>query len=140
MSRTLVLWSTVVGCLTVFGASPVSAQFIPSAANRPSLAPPVGRPPQLSPYLDLTRGGIPAVNYFLGTIPEIQRRENYSQLRTAIQEAEIRAATPPPEDLNLGRPLDMTGHPTAFGYYSSFYPQLNPGGGAGRTPLSPARR
>ena len=93
----------------------------------------------MSPYLNLIRGGDTAANYYLGTIPEFQRRANYDQLRTAIQEVDQRLSTPLGDTFDLGRPLDRSGHATAFGYYGSYYPMgqgrpgaQNPAAGIGR--------
>jgi hypothetical protein len=45
----------------------------------------VGFRPGLSPYLNITRGGSdPATNYFLGTVPEFQRRYNAQVTREDI--------------------------------------------------------
>src|SRR5262245_36061466 len=66
--------------------------------------------PMLSPYLNLLRGGDPAANYFLGVLPEFQRRENARVFGVAIQGLEQRAETPAltPEELELLTPLKST--------------------------------
>ncbi len=126
MNRHTVGMAASFGLLLACGAGQASAQF-----PYPLTPPPyshLGNRAGLSPYLNLLRGGDPAANYFAGVVPAFQNRANFSYLRTAIQEAE--SAYPRGEGLDLARPLDQTGHPTAFGYYSSFYPQLGgrPGG------------
>jgi hypothetical protein len=68
------------GVLGLILAGSASAQY----GFRP-LAPPNWGPgyrAPLNPYLNLTRPGDPSTNYFLGTIPEIQRRQAYQDLRT----------------------------------------------------------
>src|SRR5262245_56602670 len=40
--------------------------------------------PSLSPYLNLLRGGNPAANYYLGVVPELQRRTQAAQFGGAI--------------------------------------------------------
>src|SRR5262249_13009686 len=51
----------------------------------------------LSPYLNLIRGGDPAANYYLGTIPEQQRRYNAYQTRNALQDLDARTTRPAEE-------------------------------------------
>lgn len=45
--------------------------------------------PALSPYLDLTRGGNAAANYYLGTLPEINRRAVTTLQNAAIRDLEV---------------------------------------------------
>jgi hypothetical protein len=114
-----------------------SAQYPQTYPMYPPPSTHLGNRAGLSPYLNLLRGGDPAANYFAGVVPAFQNRANFSQIRTAIQEVDQRSAAPA-EGLELGKPLDQTGHPTAFGYYSSYYPQLGgrpAGAGAGATPF-----
>jgi hypothetical protein len=42
--------------------------------------------PNLSPYLNLLRGGDPAANFFLGTVPEFQRRSDAIQTQSRFRE------------------------------------------------------
>jgi hypothetical protein len=135
MNRHSVGMAASLGLLLVCGAGQASAQF-----TYPLTPPPythLGNRAGLSPYLNLLRGGDPAANYFAGVVPAFQNRANFAYLRTAIQEVEQQsAAYQRDEGLELARPLDQTGHPTAFGYYSSYYPQLGRGpGGVGMTGL-----
>jgi hypothetical protein len=60
--------------------------------------------PGLSPYLNLLRGGLPAVNYYNGV----------------LSEQEVNTVQPGTEDLLPTLP--GTGHPTAFGYSGSYFP------------------
>jgi hypothetical protein len=83
----------------------------------------------LSPYLDLTRPGDPGVNYYLGTIPELDRRRNTVQFRNAIRDLEVRQnllATEEAEDFRTGLP--STGHAAVFnntaGYFNNGAPPL----------------
>jgi hypothetical protein len=76
----------------------------------------------LSPYLDLRRGGNPATNYFLGTIPEIARRYQYRQLNTQLQDLERQSLTAPAPSVDeLVPQLPETGHPTTFGNLAPYY-------------------
>jgi hypothetical protein len=114
------------GILFAVGTGTASAQYGPYIQSpygplyRPGGLYPAGTPP-LSPYLDLTRGGNLAANYFLGTIPEIQRRQNTALFGAAIQDLERRApVTETPAD-DLVPTLPGTGHPVAFQSYYPYY-------------------
>ena len=89
--------------------------------------------PGLSPYLNMARGGDPAANYFLGTVPEFQRRQDARVFRAEIGNLDARlaasaAAPTPEEDRDLLRPLPSTGHPTAFNNTAGYFNNMNPGG------------
>jgi hypothetical protein len=119
--------------LLLLAAGPASAQMtIPYGA--PAYGP--FYQPMLSPYLNLLRGGDPAANYFLGVLPESQRRQNVRVFGAAIQNLDQRAETPAatPEELELYTPLKSTGHPTAFNNTLSYFPRLP------ITPRQPATR
>jgi hypothetical protein len=97
------LW--VAGLVHAQGYAP-NYQFSPYA--RPNY---VGSPrPVLSPYLNLLRGGNPAANYFLGVLPEFERRANAYQFSTLVVTV-------------------TTGHPTAFGNTAGYF-----GSGPGQRP------
>jgi hypothetical protein len=119
-----VLW--VAGLVHAQGYAP-NYQFSPYA--RPNY---VGNPrPILSPYLNLLRGGNPAANYFLGVLPEFERRANVYQFSTAIQDLEQRSAMVG----ETGEPLVVTvttGHPTAFANTAGYF-----GSGPGQRPTQP---
>jgi hypothetical protein len=144
MKRLLVSCVASVFGLVIFQGGPASAQYIPPGL--PSVGP--GNQPMLSPYLNLlntpgtaTSPGLgisptgtitsgfttsPAVNYFLGTIPEAQRRLNYNQVQGEIGRLEIGQrvnAGNIDEIEQLVTPLRSTGHPTAFnntgGYFNT---------------------
>jgi hypothetical protein len=123
--------------LLVLAAAPASAQM-----NYP-IGPPAYGPnfsPMLSPYLNLLRGGDPAANYFLGVVPEYQRRINARAFGAAIQSLDQRVENPPatPEELELYTPLKSTGHGTAFNttlnYFNTATPRFP------TTPRQPASR
>jgi hypothetical protein len=80
----------------------------------------------LSPYLNMLRGGNPAANYFLGVLPEFQRRQNARVFGAAIQNLDQRVEAPPatPEELELYTPLKSTGHATAFNNTLNYFPRL----------------
>jgi hypothetical protein len=85
--------------------------------------------PALSPFLDLTRGGNPAANYYLGVVPETARRANMAVLNSAVNDLERRVENPPAapavvDDLLGGLAnggLPPTGHAASFGNYGTYY-------------------
>jgi hypothetical protein len=105
---------------------------------------------QLSPYLNFLRGGDPAANYFLGVIPEFQRRENAAQFRSQIAGLQLQIApllTPEQiiEEREKPKKLAPSGHASAFGYYGTYFNQVpglaRPGGARpGSAAPAPVRR
>jgi hypothetical protein len=125
---------TALAALILCGASTARAQFQPAAP--PNYG--VGYRPQLSPYLNLIRGGDQAANYYLGTLPEFQRRANAQQFSTEINELDRRVfGTVLTQEQLLGQPLPATGHPTAFGYTGYYFGSSNPYGARGLRPGGP---
>jgi hypothetical protein len=101
--------------------------------------------PGLSPYLNLLRGGDPASNYYLGTVPEFQRRQDARFFRAEIGNLDARlaasgAAPTPEEDRDLLRPLPSTGHPTAFNNTAGYFNNMNPGSMTPRPFYTPGPR
>ena len=111
--------------LGVFGALAV-AQAAAQLPNYPPQYGPYSRP-QLNPYLNLLRGQNAGVNYFLGTIPEQQRRAQYQQLRSGINylDQQMQTQAQPQQQLTDPSVFDITplqgGHPTYFMNYSHYY-------------------
>jgi hypothetical protein len=106
--------------LTFLTASPASAQMtVP-------YGPPAYGPyyqPMLSPYLNMLRGGDPAANYFLGTLPEFQRRQNARIFQAEISSLDRVVQQPiAPEGEVIVRPLWATGHPATFGANAVYFP------------------
>ncbi len=78
--------------------------------------------PALSPYLDIVRGGSPAINYFLGTIPELDRRNFQAGVLSTLPTLEGYALqAQQPADINAIPTLNQTGHLSAFQAYGSYY-------------------
>ena len=129
MSR-LIGVSLAVGLGLLVAAGSASAQVAPPPYlyNRPMYG--VGYRTPLSPYLNLANGGDPAVQYYLRTLPEFDRRATKQIYGAAIGSLEDQVLTPPeavaPTDVELFRPLPTTGHPTAFGNTGLYFPA--PGG------------
>ena len=93
-------------------------------------------PPLLSPYLNLLRGGDPASNYFLGVVPEMQRRDYNVLFSNAIGQLDRRLYQQPAEGDDLPEIVTTTGHPTAFMNTGSYFGSMNPP----RTAAPAARR
>ncbi|HZY85543.1 MAG TPA: hypothetical protein VFE78_11985 [Gemmataceae bacterium] len=126
----------------VLAGAPARAQMT-FPYSRPNYGP--GYSPQLSPYLNFLRGGDPAANYFLGTLPEFQRRANAKQFGSAINALDQELLYPSlaqTTDPLLFQPLMQTGHPTAFNNTLTYFNQTTPvagvrrPGGQGRGGLS----
>jgi hypothetical protein len=137
MRRLALTGIVALGALGFVDAASALAQTYPSYG--PVYSPTYGSygrsHPALSPFLDLTRGGNPAANYFLGVVPETARRANLAQLNSAVNDLERRAETPlpapgPADDLIgglTGGGLPPTGHAAAFGSYATYYNLASPG-------------
>jgi hypothetical protein len=105
--------------LSLLVAGRASAQIgQPHPYNQPRYG--VGYQPLLSPYLNLLRGGNTAANYFLGTVPEIERRQNGQLFRSALLELDQKVSQETVE-LGLAAPIGNTGHITAFGNTGSYF-------------------
>jgi hypothetical protein len=95
--------------------------------------------PRLSPYLLLNTnpvtgvGSLPAVNYFLGVLPEIERRNTQTLFQSEITNLNQRMAAgfvaPGPEVELFGGTLPPTGHGVT---YLNPAPYYHTAGGAGR--------
>jgi hypothetical protein len=136
--------------LLVLGAGQVAAQGFYSGGYTP-FQPPVFSPgarPGLSPYLNLLRGGNPAANYYLGVLPELDRRANDVQFRSALLNLDRRVTlnTLAEEgDLLRDRPLPSTGHAVGFMTYGTYYnlgflSRFGPGVAPTTSNLPPPRR
>jgi hypothetical protein len=97
-------------------ASAASAQTLPGLQGNNFVRPPT------SPYLNMDRGGNPAVNYYGLVKPQF---DTSKQLQTLQQQLQQQTLTP-----QLGTALDddgmlsnfaATGHPAVFFAYSHYY-------------------
>ncbi len=107
--------------------------LLASLDARPALAqiPGLGRQgPALSPFLNLRRGGNPAANYFLGTLPELDRRATKAEQGAALLDLERRAeeASTGENPLSPQRDLRLppSGHATYFGNTAGYFGQPTP--------------
>jgi hypothetical protein len=116
--------SLAVGLALLVTGGAASAQLVPpSVYNRPNVG--AGARPQLPPFLNLSNRNDPAVNYFLQTIPEQQRRANTQIFGSVLGDLEQRALAPTPPaaaDADLFKPLPSTGHPVAFQNTGGYFP------------------
>ena len=148
MRRLTLTAFAVLGVLASLATGRASAQYNPPSYGN-VYGPTYGNygraGPALSPYLNLTRGGNPAANYFLGVLPEIDRRRNQAEVARDIADLDRRVETPlavqqvapGPGDVVTeltGGGLPPTGHPAAFGNYGSYYTFPTPGSQAARGP------
>jgi hypothetical protein len=145
MNRRAMASAAFVGLLLLATPRLASAQFGPGAGYGAGYGPrapavnPLGRP-GLSPYLNLLRGGNPAANYYMGVVPEAERRYNARQFSSAIADLEQRTATPPTaegvfEEELPPKGLPPTGHAATFLNASPYF------GGTGALPRgTPTRR
>lgn len=128
MSKVSTCWLSVLALLVIGAGSQLGAQPLPPNYS------PYSRT-QLSPYLNLLRnnniGGFPAVNYYLGTLPERQRRQQFSQLRTGVIQLDQRYNQQQRALDTLGQPLEVTplsgGHPTYFLNTGNYFNLPRPG-------------
>jgi hypothetical protein len=73
----------------------------------------------ISPYLNLRPNM--ATNYFLGTLPEFDRRAANVYFSSAITNLDQRLSNPPSAISEIGPVLNETGHPAYFGNYGTYY-------------------
>src|SRR5438874_5511852 len=74
--------------------------------------------PDLSPYLNLLRGGNRAANYYLGVVPEVERRNNAAAFSAGISDLSRRLdLTQEALGEELFPTLPQTGHPVQFFNY-----------------------
>ena len=102
-----------------------------------------GYSPNLSPYLNLLRGGDISSNYFLGVQSEFQRRDDRYNFQNRARELEFRTSeleTPPRyEPLIAGTPAGFGDTRRYFNEEGTYYQRVTPGGiGQGRP--QPGRR
>jgi hypothetical protein len=138
-------WTRI--CLASVLALAPAGTFARAQNTYPYLPPQFGPGYQtpLSPYLNFLRGGDPAANYFLGVLPEFQRRQDRNQFR--VQIGNLQGLTAPLRLNPLGefdvadipRTLSATGHPAGFGYTGPYFAG-SPGGMMGPRPGAPQAR
>jgi hypothetical protein len=122
--------AVLTGLLLACAATPAWAQVprYPAMSNQPYSQPVV------SPYLNLARGGNPAINYFGLVRPQIQAQENYLQLRQDLAQA---AQVNQMEGAAIAGAITTltTGNQVTFGNHYAWYQTVNGrfGSGTGAT-------
>lgn len=117
-SYRMVLASLIAVSFVAVDTLPLSAQGRATRSGRAGYRNTLSRP-AVSPYLNLTRGGNPALNYFTLTRPPIDARAQQFRQQQATQglqreiDTGVRASALPP-----------TGHSATYMNYSHFYPGL----------------
>ncbi|AWM38845.1 hypothetical protein GobsT_29290 [Gemmata obscuriglobus] len=136
MRFVLIAAGGLVTCATASAQYPMSPYYQPPAAM-PNVYNPANQP--LSPYLNLLRGGSPAVNYYYGVRPGTvggtgqglgapftagggQRALFFPQMASAPDPLQPREAAP-------GSVLPPAGHPTVFNSTGGYFPSPNNRGG-----------
>jgi len=83
--------------------------------------------PTVTPYLNMLRGGSPAANFYMGVVPEFERREFEQRSSDAIntldrEVGDRRTIEDPLFDPRQIIPrLPQTGHPVGYLNYGSYY-------------------
>jgi hypothetical protein len=134
MKRLTLTGLAALGLLGFLSVQSASAQAYPYYG--PSYGPSYGNygrsGPALSPWLNLTRGGNPAANYFLGVLPEMDYRATKAVVNSTLQDLERRVDVPGPMLPTGGSPEDIigdlktgalppTGHAAVFTAYGTYY-------------------
>ena len=119
MRRTALGVLAAVGLWGFVGAGQVHAQF---GYTRPQTNP--FNQPTVSPYMNLARGGNPAINYNTLVRPQIDTGRALQQLQSQVsQDQQVLmgqlGAAPTGFDPNAALPL--TGHPVQFMNYAHYY-------------------
>ena len=136
---------SLVASLALFLVAGVaSAQYgVPGYVNRPNVG--VGAQPQLPAYLGLYNNNDPAVQYFLRTIPEQQRRANtqtFGSILGDLEQRSLNSSAATAAETDLFQPLPTTGHPAVFQNTAGYFPRIlgRPATGAGyQPPKAPTR-
>lgn len=119
MKRILVTPFAVLMAWLILGCIPASAQY--TYPFRPPQYGP-GYQTQLSPYLNMLRPGDPAVNFYTGVLPEVQRRQDRNAVFGSLQGLTMQFPAPPGiNEEDYDAPMYSTGHPTAFNYTGMYF-------------------
>ncbi len=110
------------------GLGAYSPYAIPYLYSQPQVPFPGAGGPRLSPYLNLLRNGTnPAVNYYLGVIPERERRRFQAgasvELRSLQQQVAAPVAPLTPEDEFAPNPSVTGGYVAVFNNTGGYFPR-----------------
>jgi hypothetical protein len=108
--------------LTVSAGTAGAQQF-----GQPGFYNPYLNQPRLSPYLNIVRGGSnPAINYYLGTLPEVERRAAQAVYGNALIRLERQVTGLEGEEQDNLSQQGATGHPSYFANTGGYFPGGNP--------------
>ncbi|HZY88235.1 MAG TPA: hypothetical protein VFE78_25590 [Gemmataceae bacterium] len=119
----LAMWAAAVTAAVALSAGPARAQF---GYYSPPQTSPFPRAP-ISPYLNLARGGNPAINYYGLVRPQQEFQQSIWGLQRQVSGLGQQALQG-----EAARSSETTGHPTRFLNYSHYF--MSQGGGAGSFP------
>jgi hypothetical protein len=113
------LYGAVLTASVLAGVTPAGAQQLGAPGNfgQPP-ANPFGNP-AISPFLNLNRGGNPAINYFGIVQPQLQTSQSLQQLQQGQMSLEQNAMY---GQTGTGAFGSMTGHPAVFMNTLHYYP------------------
>jgi hypothetical protein len=117
MSRAASTWILAVGFFVLLTAQFAAAQAPNPYVRQPS--PGYTKPPLLSPYLNLGRGGSPSANFYYGVVP-FENRGYDSPTSPRVMELERRLGTSP-ELEDIMPTLPGTGHVAGFMTMNPYY-------------------
>jgi hypothetical protein len=107
------------------GVRPAAAQF-GAQYGQPGYYNPYLNQPRLSPYLNIVRNGTnPAINYYLGTLPEVERRTAQAVYGNSILRLE-RQVTGLEATEDEFATQGVSGHPAYFANTGGYFPGGNP--------------
>jgi hypothetical protein len=122
--KRLAMWAAAVGAAVALSAGPARAQF---GYYSPPQTSPFPRAP-ISPYLNLARGGNPAINYYGLVRPQVEFQQSLFGLQQQVSGLGQTQAL----QSEAARSSATTGHPTRFFNYSHYF--MSQGGGGGSFP------
>jgi hypothetical protein len=117
MIRVVAMWVLAVGSLVTLNAQYAAAQapYPPTQPNTSGYT----RPPVLSPYLNLLRGGSPSANFFYGVVPYENRGfDNPASPRVTELERRLGSSSELEEIMPT---LPGTGHVAGFMTMSPYF-------------------
>jgi hypothetical protein len=124
MKMTVIVTGVALGLATVTGSGLARAQS-PVQPYQPFAPRPSASSPAYSPYLNLTRPGNAAVNYFGLVRPQIDAANAIGALQNQYSALNQTVNAPP---ISQPTELPTTGHAARFMNYSTYYPRLGVGG------------
>lgn len=111
----------------------LASAAVPAAHAQPgsigSYNQPIQYPSPISPYMNMNRGGNPAINYYGLVRPQISTAQNLHMLQQEVQQLNAMGAGPFVGQTGTPSVTLKTGHPVTFFNYGSYFPMFGGGGG-----------